>query len=428
MKFLFALWDGGGAVPPELGVARRLIARGHDVRIIADPTLRDQSFAIGAGFTPWNAAPHRTTGAATEDLVKDWELRNPISMLARIRDRLLAGPAGAMAADTAAELTDHVPDALVADYFMFGAMIPAQAAGLPVAALVPNIWALPTPGAPPLGPGFPLARGPLGRSRDAILTSLTNRVFAKGLPVLNAARAEHGLAPLTSFYDQVLTTQRILVLTSPTFDYAAPFVPDNVRYVGPMLDEPGWAEPISLPWPHDEQPLVLVGLSSTFQDQAALVQRIIDALSDLPVRAVVTTGPAMDPALFTATGTVHVVQSAPHGPLIARAAVVVTHCGHGTTLKSLAAGVPLVCIPMGRDQDDTAARVVHHGAGVRLTPRASTDQIRAAIGKVLTHGEYRIAAERLADAIAAERETSTLVAELESLATNRATGADEQRR
>jgi hypothetical protein len=47
---------------------------------------------------------------------------------------------------------------------------------------------------------------------------------------------------------------------------------------------------------------------------------------------------------------------------------------------------------------------------------------------VLTHGEYRIAAERLADAIAAERETSTLVAELESLATNRATGADEQRR
>ena len=73
MKFLFALWDGGGAVPPELGVARRLIARGHDVRIIADPTLRDQSFAIGAGFTPWNAAPHRTTGAATEDLVNLFE-------------------------------------------------------------------------------------------------------------------------------------------------------------------------------------------------------------------------------------------------------------------------------------------------------------------------------------------------------------------
>ena len=71
MKFLFALWDGGGAVPPELGVAQRLIDRDHDVRVIADPTLRDQVVAIGAGFTPWDAAPHRTTGDATEDLVKD---------------------------------------------------------------------------------------------------------------------------------------------------------------------------------------------------------------------------------------------------------------------------------------------------------------------------------------------------------------------
>ena len=87
-----------------------------------------------------------------------------------------------------------------------------------------------------------------------------------------------------------------------------------------------------------------------------------------------------------------------------------------------------MCIPMGRDQDDTAARVVHHGAGVRLSPKASTDQIRAAIGKVLAHDKYRVPAERLADAIAAERETSTLVADLESLPTIRATGGDGPRR
>ena len=292
---------------------------------------------------------------------------------------------------------------------------------------MPNIWSLPTRGAPPIGPGFPLARGELGRGRDAILTTLTNRVFAKGLPVLNAVRAEHGLAPLTSFYDQVLTAQRILVLTSPTFDYAAPFVPEKrpLRGADPRRARLGRA--VNLPWPDDERPLVLVGLSSTFQDQAALVQRIIDALSALPVRAVVTTGPALDPALFSAAGAVHVVQSAPHGPLIDQAAVVVTHCGHGTTLKSLAAGVPLVCIPMGRDQDDTAARVVHHGAGVRLSPKASTDQIRAAIGKVLAHQQYRVAAERLAEAIAAECETSTLVTDLEGLAKTRQTGTGGRR-
>jgi MGT family glycosyltransferase len=415
-RYLFAMWDGGGAVAPELGVARRLIARGHEVRVIADPTLRGQALGIGAGFAPWVAAPHRTSSDPAEDLVKDWEVTSPFEGLRRMRDRLIGGPAGPGATDTAEQIAAYSPDALVADYFLFGAMIAAQGAGLPVAALVPNIWALPVRGVPPIAAGFPLAKGPLGRARDAALVALVNRVFAKGLPSLNATRAQHRLPPLTSFFDQVLTADRLLVLTSPTFDYAAPFVPANAHYVGPILDEPGWTEPWTHPWTDDQRPLVLVGLSSTFQNQAALLQRIIDALSTLPVRAIVTTGPAIDPAEFVAAANVRVVRSAPHGPLIDEAAAVVTHCGHGTTLKSLAAGVPMVCIPMGRDQDDTAARVVHHGAGIRLSPNASAGTIRAAVTKVLGREEYRAAAGKLATAITDERESSTLAAELESLA------------
>ena len=176
-RFLFAMWDGGGAVAPELGVARRLVARGHDVRVLGDPTLHDEARAVGAGFAPWTAAPHRRTASPAEDLIKDWEVGNPITGLKRMRDRLLTGPAAAFAADTAEEIAAYAPDAVVADYFLFGAMIPAQPAGLPVAALVPNIWALPTRGTPPIGPGFPLARGPLGRARDAALTAVTNRLF-----------------------------------------------------------------------------------------------------------------------------------------------------------------------------------------------------------------------------------------------------------
>jgi MGT family glycosyltransferase len=415
-RYLFAMWDGGGAVAPELGVARRLISRGHEVRVIADPTLRDEALGIGAEFAPWVAAPHRTGTDPAEDLVKDWEVRSPFEGLRRMRDRLIGGPAGRGASDTAEQIAAYSPDALVADYFLFGAMIAAQGAGLPLAALMPNIWALPVRGVPPIAAGFPLAKGPLGRARDAALVALVNRVFAKGLPSLNATRAAYGLPPLTSFYDQVLTADRILVLTSPAFDYAAPFVPANARYVGPILDEPGWAEPRTHPWTDDEQPLVLVGLSSTFQDQATLLRRIIDALSTLPVRAVVTTGPAVDPAGLVASSNVRVVRSAPHGPLIAVAAAVVTHCGHGTTLKSLAAGVPMVCIPMGRDQDDTAARVVHHGAGIRLSPNASAGTIRAAVTTVLEREEYRAAARKLATAITDERGPSTLMTELESLA------------
>jgi hypothetical protein len=46
------------------------------------------------------------------------------------------------------------------------------------------------------------------------------------------------------------------------------------------------------------------------------------------------------------------------------------------TLEILATGVPMVCIPTGRDRDDTAARVVHHGAGVRLSRATSASMIQ----------------------------------------------------
>ncbi len=418
-RFLLATWDGGGAVPPELGIVRRLVEHGHDVHVLGDPTLRAQVRGVGATFAPWDRTPHRVTGHPSEDVVKDWEVSNPLTGLQRMRDRLIAGPASDMADDTAEQIRAFSPDAVLADYFMFGALIAGQGSGLPVAALVPNIWALPVRGVPPIGGGFPLAKGPLGRTRDAALIWITNRIFERALPVLNAARTEHGLAPLRSFYDQVLTADRILVLTSPTFDYAAPFVPPNVRYVGPVLDEPAWADPWAPPGIGNDKPLVLVALSSTFQDQTALLQRILDGLAPVPAHVILTTGPAVDPAGLKAPDNVDVLRSAPHGPILRRSSAALTHCGHGTTLKSLSAGVPMVCIPMGRDQDDTAARVVHHGAGIRLRSSASPAAIGSALTRVLERGEYRRAAQRLAEAIEAERESSCLVSEIESLVHDR---------
>jgi hypothetical protein len=59
------------------------------------------------------------------------------------------------------------------------------------------------------------------------------------------------------------------------------------------------------------------------------------------------------------------------------------------TMRSLAAGAPMVCMPMGRDQNDTAARVVYRGAGVRLRPDAATEKIGEAIVDVLSNPKYR---------------------------------------
>ena len=78
----------------------------------------------------------------------------------------------------------------------------------------------------------------------------------------------------------------------------------------------------------------------------------------------------------------------------------------------------MVCIPMGRDQNDTAARVVHHGAGVRLSPSASAVKIRKAVQLVLGDDRFRSNASRMSSAIA-DHATADLVTELEALVRRR---------
>jgi MGT family glycosyltransferase len=214
----------------------------------------------------------------------------------------------------------------------------------------------------------------------------------------------------------------VLVLTAQAFDFRGDHLPANVKYVGPVLDDPAWAGSAwTPPWPSDNHdPLVLVALSSTFQNQIDVLTRIAHALSGLRLRVLITLGPALDPTTIHSGGNVFCIPTAPHGLIIPRAAVVITHCGHGTTLKALAAGVPLVCMPMGRDQNDTAARVVACGAGVRIKPSASPGAIRRAVEQVIADSKYHQAALRLRNDIDIEVRTSDVAAEIERIASRRA--------
>jgi len=125
------------------------------------------------------------------------------------------------------------------------------------------------------------------------------------------------------------------------------------------------------------------------------------ALQALPAAgmSVIATSAAHDPREFTAPPGSRVVRFLPHEAVLRRAACVVCHGGMGITQKALAAEVPVVVVPCGRDQLDTARRVQSAGAGVRLSARRLTSErlaeaVRAAI-------EMREGARRVSRAYAA---------------------------
>src|SRR5690606_2512678 len=74
-SFLFVTWEGGGNVPPVLGVARRLAAGGHDVTVLTEPCLQDAVEAIGARFVPFTR--HFVRQDAAVPLLNDFEARDP---------------------------------------------------------------------------------------------------------------------------------------------------------------------------------------------------------------------------------------------------------------------------------------------------------------------------------------------------------------
>ena len=413
-RYLFAIIDGGGSVPPDTSVVRALVERGHDVRVLADRVLASDVEPTGATHIPWTTAPQRPSLAPTDMIIQDWDARTPQQGFVRALEGVMTGPAQQFAADVRAELQRERADVVVSNIFLFGAQIAAEAEGVASAFLIPNLFALPGWGIPPIGPGLKPMRGPLGRARDSALSWMTTRLFDKGLGDLNAARTAHGLEPLGHVLDQFLEADRLLILTSRAFEFPQYSPPPKVRFCGPRLDDPAWVgdwEP-----PAGDDPLVLVGLSSTFMDHADVLQRVTAALGDLPVRGLVTTGPALDPETIDAPANVEVVRSAPHSEVLRHAAAVVTHAGHGTVIKSLAAGVPLVCLPLGRDQLDNATRVAAHGAGLRLKSKASAGRIAGAVGRVIEEPSFRAGAQRLAAAIANDLREDRAAIELEQLA------------
>jgi MGT family glycosyltransferase len=413
-RYLFAIIDGGGTVPADMSVIRAMVERGHDVRVMADRVLAPDIETTGAEHVPWDRAPQRENLDPQSVIMKDWDTKTPFQAFARVRDGAMVGPAGLFAADVRDELQRRPADVVVGNFFVFGAQIAAEAEGVPFAFLVSNLLSFRDSGTPPLGPGLKPARGPLGRARDRAINRFMARLFDKRLDQLNEVRRANGLEPIASVLQNFEHADRLLLMTSRSFEYESYSPPPNVRIVGPRLDDPAWAGD----WtpPAGDDPLVLVGMSSTFMDHAELLQRVATALGRLPVRGVLTTGPSIPLDAIEAPANVTVVERAPHREVLRHASAVVTHAGHGTVIKALAAGVPVVALPLGRDQLDNAARVAHHGAGLRLKPKASPDSIAAAVQRVIDEPSFAASTERLAAAIAAETAADRAVEELETLA------------
>jgi MGT family glycosyltransferase len=351
-----------GHLYPIVPIMARLADHGHEVTAYTLSTqlehLRALSIA-GVAIDP----------QLEQDQLEDWRKRTPVRS-ALVVLRTFARRALRDAPDMQRAIERHRPDVALVDINCWGAAVVAEASGVPWTMFAPYVLPLPSRDAPPFGPGLHPADGLLGRARDRIIHAIGDRTIDRvTMPTINSIRVPYGLQALDGYPDTFARPPLLLALTAEGFDYPRSDWPANVRLVGPI----NWAPPEQPPeWLQDmPDPLVLVTCSTEHQRDKRLVRAALAALPGAGMSVLATTA-AHDPSEFPAPPGARVVRFVSHEAVLARAACVVCHGGMGITQKALAAGVPVVVVPFGRDQAETASRVAAAEAGVRVSPAKLT--------------------------------------------------------
>lgn len=357
-RILWLNWSGGGNLPPSLGVARVLSERGHDVTFAGRPEMVPRVDAAGFRAIEITRA-YEQVGAYP-----------PPAFLTRLAC-YLTSPASAEEVRTI--VAAESPDLILIDAMFPAALVEAAGFAQPTAVMLHTF----------------------------IFRQLT--MWREMFERLGGMRAQAGFGNVPSV-DELWTARDRIIVTSPAeFDDAPIPGWDMVRHVGPVLEDEKVAVPVSLPWPDDDPtPLVLVSFSTGFEQRSVeKLQHALDALGRLDVHVVATTGGIVDPNELHVPPNAVVVNYAAHDPIMRRAALIVTHGGHGTAMRSLRHGVPMVVIPgLAGDQPFVAAAVQEWGTGRALPGDAGVDAMFEAARDVLATPSYRVNAGRRAEQLA----------------------------
>ena len=351
-----------GNWPPERALVEALVSHGHEVRVLSDESHRRDVVAARAQFRSYDGTLQRDPSVRREE--------TPEAEMARVfRDVFLnRGYGDALLS----EVRGYAPDVLLVDQMLLMAAAAAESTRLPTALLWHTVFG--------------------GRSERSPMPSVS-------LEPLNAYREELGLARVADRFDAAAKADAIVAFTYEAFDLVPNDRPKQLHYVGPFFRPGSMAMSRDLPWrPDDPRPLVLVSYSTSFQNQVSVLQRVADAVAELPVQVVMTLGP-IAPDELRLPSNVAAPAFVDHRMAMGSAALVVTHAGHGTVMAAATSGVPMVCTPMGRDQHAVAACVAQRGLGVVVPATASSQELENAIAVVLADGAMRARAQAFAAAI-----------------------------
>jgi UDP:flavonoid glycosyltransferase YjiC (YdhE family) len=385
-----------------VALGSRLAALGHDVMLETWSRWRGDVEAAGMRFA---AAPEYPVFPTRDRPLQPYE--------AVLR----------ATAETRPAVAAFAPDVVVHDILTLAPAMAGELEGVPVATLIPHVYPVGAPGLPPYALGARPSRTEAGRRAWRAFDRAVEVGLRQGRAELNETRARLGLAPVTRLHGGI--SERLCIVgTFPQLEYPRRW-PEGAHVVGPLFWEPpfGDVEP-----PAGLGPLVLIAPSTAQDPDHRLLRAAVAGLGREPVRVLATWNRRPLPGPVFAAANTRLVEWVSYSRAMRHSTLVICHAGHGTMVRALASGCPVVAVPHSGDMAENAARADWAGVGVRLPWRLlSPATVRLAVRRAL--GDVAIAerASQLAAWAAAHDGTGRAAALVEELALSRDGGSGRTR-
>ena len=365
-RILLGAFGDPGHAFPMVALARALKRRGHDVALQTWDRWRADVEAEGVRFL--RAPEYQVFPTGLE----------PLDFYEAVVQATL---------DTVPAVRELDPEVLVADILTLAPALAAELCDVPWATLIPHVYPHGEDGFPVYSIGARLPRGPLGRHLWRVGGLAVRAGLERGRRELNRTRAELGLPALDHVHGGI-SRRLALVATFRQLEYPRRW-PPWAHVVGPLMWEPP-AEDVELP--RGEGPLVLIAPSTAHDPEHRLLSASLAGLAGLPVRVLATYNRRLPRRAIAVPANARVVDWVSYSRTMPLCELVVCHAGHGTLVRALSSGAPVLACPAVGDMSENAARVDWARAGVRIPPHFIRPRV------------VRLAAERaLGDQAIAER-------------------------
>jgi MGT family glycosyltransferase len=318
-----------------------------------------------------------------------------------------------------AVIDDIKPEAVVSDFGFPAGCLAAETRNIPGVAVYSAGLFFKGPGIPPPGTGLPIgeAWGETGAryaSKFRSMEQKIDRAFTRARHRLRLPPAGTGLLSLLS------SPWLTLILTSEAAEAPRAELPATGYFIGPCFS--GRESDQTSDFPFDkfssDKPKVYVSLGTVFNKKPAAFNRIINGFADGSCQLIVSAGGAFERlSAQKPPDQVLLFKRVPQTEVLPRVDAVISHGGNNTVNETLAAGKPLLVMPVGGEQGDNASRVVFLGAGLRADlNEATSEEIYGKVKRLIDEPDFKRRSSDIAEALSKTQGPLTAIRLIEHIA------------